>query len=112
MCRRNRQRLQLAFHPPTWGCFLTPARLLGSLVFLTFHEFAEQPPRRLRRVEKLPRSRGHLFNWYDTRTLEPLRPSFISSVDSGNLVASLWTLQQGCLDLLRRPLLERRLAEG
>jgi hypothetical protein len=27
-------------------------------------------------------------------------------------VASLWTLQQGCLDLLHRPLLERQLAEG
>ena len=58
------------------------------------------------------RSRGHLLNWYDTRTLEPLRPRFVSSVDSGNLVASLWTLQQGCLDLLQRPLLEKQLAEG
>ena len=33
-------------------------------------------------------------------------------MDSGNLVASLWTLQQGCLDLLHRPLLERQLADG
>ena len=33
-------------------------------------------------------------------------------MDSGNLVASLWTLQQGCLDLLQRPLLEKQLAEG
>jgi len=68
--------------------------------------------RTLASVQKLPRCRGHLYNWYDTRTLEPLRPRFISSVDSGNLVASLWTLRQGCLDLLHRPLLERRLADG
>ena len=34
---------------------------------------------------------GHLLNWYDTRTLEPLPPRFVSSVDSGNLLASLWT---------------------
>ena len=60
----------------------------------------------------MQRSHGHLLNWYDTRTLEPLRPQFVSSVDSGNLVASLWTLQQGCLDLLQRPLLEKQLAEG
>ena len=63
-------------------------------------------------MAKLQRSHGHLLNWYDTRTLEPLRPRFVSSVDSGNLVASLWTLQQGCLDLLQRPLLEQRLAHG
>jgi len=36
------------------------------------------------------------LNWYDTRTLEPLAPAVLSSVDSGNLLASLWTLQQGC----------------
>ena len=39
-------------------------------------------------------------------------PGLFPSVDSGNLVASLWTLQQGCLDLLQRPLLEKQLAEG
>src|SRR5258708_12903116 len=54
---------------------------------------------------------GHLLNWYDARTIEPLLPLFVSSVDSGNLLASLWTLHQGCLDRLRRPLLDRSWAE-
>ena len=53
-----------------------------------------------------------MLNWYDTRTLEAKPPYFVSSVDSGNLVASLWTLQQGCLDDLRRPLVSKSLAEG
>jgi cyclic beta-1,2-glucan synthetase len=53
-----------------------------------------------------------LMNWYDTHTLEAKAPFFISSVDSGNLVASLWTLQQGCLDRLSRPLLSKALANG
>ncbi len=56
--------------------------------------------------------RGHILNWYDTRTLEPLAPHFVSSVDSGNLLASLWTLQQGCLDRLKQPILQPCLAEG
>ena len=60
----------------------------------------------------MPKYRGHLLNWYDTRTLKPLSPQFVSSVDSGNLVASLWTLQQGCLDRLRQPLLQPSLAQG
>ncbi|MBQ8042798.1 MAG: hypothetical protein IJ272_01440 [Clostridia bacterium] len=41
-------------------------------------------------VKKLPKWNGHLFNWYNTRTLEPLRPRFISTVDSGNFIASIY----------------------
>jgi cyclic beta-1,2-glucan synthetase len=38
---------------------------------------------------------GHFYNWYDTQSLEPLKPLYISSVDSGNLAGHLLTLQQG-----------------
>ena len=44
-------------------------------------------------LEVLPRFRGNLFNWYDIRTLAPLEPSFVSAVDSGNLLACLIALQ-------------------
>ena len=40
-------------------------------------------------VEKMEKWRGQLYNWYDTRTLEALRPRYVSSVDSGNLAAAL-----------------------
>lgn len=40
-------------------------------------------------LEKLPKCRGHLYNWYDVRSGEPLQPPFISTVDSGNLLACL-----------------------
>ena len=43
-------------------------------------------------VESLERFEGHLLNWYDTRTLAPLPPSYISTVDSGNLGGALLTL--------------------
>ncbi len=52
---------------------------------------------------RLERYRGHLLNWYDTRSLEPLNPRYVSSVDSGNFAASLVALRQGCLQLLERP---------
>src|SRR5262249_31187328 len=48
-------------------------------------------------VDRLAKYRGHLFNWYDVETLEPLEPRFVSTVDSGNLVACLWTLKQAAL---------------
>ncbi len=98
--------------PTNLGFLLNARQVACEFGFLTVPEFAEQTLRTLATVAKLPKSHGHLLNWYDTRTLQPLLPRFVSSVDSGNLVASLWTLRQGCLDLLHRPLLERQLAEG
>ncbi|MEG1908114.1 MAG: glucoamylase family protein [Oscillospiraceae bacterium] len=46
----------------------------------------------LRRIEKW---NGHLYNWYDTRTLKPLHPNYVSTVDSGNLAACLIILREG-----------------
>ena len=48
-------------------------------------------------------SRGHLLNWYDTQTLEPLHPGTCSTVDSGNLAASLVCLAQGLRQLAIPP---------
>ena len=36
-------------------------------------------------LEGLERYQGHFLNWYDTATLAPLHPRYVSTVDSGNL---------------------------
>ncbi len=41
-------------------------------------------------VDSLQKWNGHLYNWYDTKTKEPLRPRYISTVDSGNFVGYLY----------------------
>ncbi|MGE0448850.1 MAG: glucoamylase family protein [Vicinamibacterales bacterium] len=46
-------------------------------------------------IEALDKVNGHLLNWYDTRTLEPLQPRYVSTVDSGNLAGALLTLANG-----------------
>ncbi len=61
---------------------------------------------------RMERFRGHYYNWYDTRTLQPLDPPYVSSVDSGNLAGHLLTLAQACDELLERPLLQGRVAAG
>ena len=53
-------------------------------------------------IEKLPKHDGHLFNWYETRTLEVLQPAYISTVDSGNLAGLLLTVGQACASLARQ----------
>ncbi len=46
-------------------------------------------------IEKLPKWNGHLYNWYSTETGEVLSPRYVSTVDSGNLCASLVALASG-----------------
>ena len=53
----------------------------------------------------MERHRGHFYNWYDTQSLAPLEPRYISSVDSGNLAGHLLTLRPGLLALAGEPIL-------
>ncbi len=46
-------------------------------------------------IEKLPHWHGHLYNWYDTKTLQLLGTPCISTVDSGNFVTALVALKEG-----------------
>ncbi|MDD4715370.1 MAG: glucoamylase family protein [Oscillospiraceae bacterium] len=50
-------------------------------------------------VERLEKWNGHLCNWYDTATLAPLRPKYVSTVDSGNLYGCLVALREGLEEL-------------
>lgn len=45
-------------------------------------------------VNALAKWNGHLYNWYNTKTLEPLIPRYVSSVDSGNFVGYLYVVKQ------------------
>ena len=45
-------------------------------------------------INNLAKWNGHLYNWYDTRTLAPLIPRYISTVDSGNYVGYLYILKE------------------
>ena len=54
-------------------------------------------------MEKLEHYRGHLFNWYDTKTLQPLQPKYISAVDSGNLAGHLVAVAGACREWAEAP---------
>ena len=63
-------------------------------------------------MARLERYKGHFYNWYDTQTLQPLLPTYISTVDSGNLAGHLLTLRAGLLGLLDQPLLSAQVFAG
>ncbi|MGA9851914.1 MAG: glucoamylase family protein [Gammaproteobacteria bacterium] len=78
--------------------------LLANLAAYDFGYIAcgkllERSAKTFESMEALERHKGHFYNWYDTRTLEPLPPLYISTVDSGNLAGHLLTLRQGLLAL-------------
>jgi cyclic beta-1,2-glucan synthetase len=63
-------------------------------------------------LARMERYRGHLYNWYDTRTLKPLTPQYVSTVDSGNLVGNLLVLRSGLLELVESTVLPSRIFAG
>lgn len=96
--------------PTNIGLLLNARQAACELGFLTAPEFAALSRASLGTIDRLEKIRGHLFNWYDTKTLAVLgNPPFISSVDSGNLVASLYTLHSGAMEVARQPLIRPRM---
>jgi hypothetical protein len=63
-------------------------------------------------MEGLERHRGHFYNWYDTQSLKPLLPTYVSTVDSGNLAGHLLTLRPGLLALPDQQILGSRFFDG
>jgi cyclic beta-1,2-glucan synthetase len=98
--------------PTNFGLLLNARQAAHTFGYLTIPEFVELTEQSLQTYDKLEKFRGHIYNWYDTRTLAPIRPITISSVDSGNLAASFYTLRTGCRGLLRQPLLDPSLFSG
>jgi cyclic beta-1,2-glucan synthetase len=95
------------------GLLLNSRLAAMDLGFLTTPEFVADTERTFDSIDKMPRlENGQLYNWYDTRTLEAVKPRFISAVDNGNLVCALWTVKQGCLSSVKEPIFRAELWRG
>jgi cyclic beta-1,2-glucan synthetase len=80
--------------------------------YLSVGQFMERTSNALASMAGLELHKGHFYNWYDTLTLKPLLPLYVSSVDSGNLAASLLTLRAGLHTLPDEALLGARVFDG
>jgi len=98
--------------PTNIGLWLASALAAHDSGYLTCDELLMRCSNTMATLEGLERYEGHLLNWYDTNSLMPLLPRYVSTVDSGNLTASLWVLEQGCRELLRDPVLTRSCLRG
>ncbi|MGK5085509.1 hypothetical protein WDW37_19650, partial [Bdellovibrionota bacterium FG-1] len=89
--------------PTNIGLQLLATSSAFDLGYLGFLEYLESLERTFLTLGQLEKKHGHFLNWYDTLTLEPLRPQYISTVDSGNLAGHLITLKQACRELAQAP---------
>ncbi len=105
-------QLAMRTSPTNIGLYLASVLSARDFGYLTADGAVERLSLTMVSVEKLERYEGHLLNWYDIRRLEPLNPRYVSTVDSGNLLASLWALDPGLGALERAPLLDGKVFEG
>ncbi len=93
---------------------------MGLLANIAAHEFAyistgtllERTANTLNSMKRMEKFRGHFYNWYNTESLQPLMPKYVSSVDSGNLAGHLLVLRQGLLALQDKAVLCPQLRNG
>lgn len=86
--------------PTNIGFLLTAVLAAKEFGFIETPELVERLERTISTVERMDKWNGHLYNWYDTISLATLPPAYVSTVDSGNFVASLMTVKQGLVHWL------------
>ena len=98
--------------PTNMGLALLPNLSAYDFGYIPAGQLIERTANAFRTMEALERHQGHFYNWYDTQSLTPLQPTYISTVDSGNLAGHLLTLRQGLLALPDHKILGARLFDG
>ncbi|HKB45919.1 MAG TPA: glucoamylase family protein [Chitinophagaceae bacterium] len=98
--------------PTNIGLYLLSSFTAWDFGYITSTELIERTTNTISTMQRMEKYKGHLYNWYDTRSLSPLNPRYISTVDSGNLAGHLITLQQGLLDLLDSKIVTEKVFDG
>lgn len=85
--------------PTNMGLSLLSNLAAYDFGYISIGRMMDRLSRTLLVMDDLERFRGHFYNWYDTKLLEPLCPLYISTVDSGNLAGHLLILRQGLTEI-------------
>jgi cyclic beta-1,2-glucan synthetase len=80
--------------------------------YISAAQFLQRTGQAFETMGTLERYRGHFYNWYDTLALKPLQPLYVSTVDSGNLVAHVLTLEPGLVGLADQKIFAPRFFQG
>ncbi len=98
--------------PTNIGLLLMSVLSAGDMGFLGVRELAARVGRIISTVERMAKWKGHLYNWYNTITLNTLRPLYVSTVDSGNYVGYLMVLREGLSEYVCKSFPDTEAAPG
>ncbi|MFA5057121.1 MAG: glucoamylase family protein [Opitutaceae bacterium] len=98
--------------PTDMGLALLSNLTAYDMGYLSCGQLLDRTTGTVESMEQMERLRGHFFNWYDTNTRKALRPLYISTVDSGNLVAHVRVLCSGLLEIPANPVLATGMIDG
>jgi len=82
--------------PTNIGLLLTSTLAAYDLGYIGLMDLVTRLKSTFETLHHLEHYRGHLLNWYDTESLLPLEPRYVSTVDSGNLAGCLIVVEQAC----------------
>ena len=85
--------------PTNMGLYLLTVIAARDFGWLGTSDTVDRLEATLAAMNGLERFRGHFYNWYDTRSLRPLEPKYVSAVDSGNLAGHLIALGSACREM-------------
>jgi cyclic beta-1,2-glucan synthetase len=94
-------RLAHRTSPTNIGMGLLATLAAHDLELIPTEALVEKLETTLATMEGLERFEGHFLNWYDTRSLAPLFPRYVSTVDSGNLAGALVAVAGGLNEVAR-----------
>ena len=98
--------------PTNIGMYLLATVSARDFGWIGIVDMVERLEATLTAVSRLERFHGHLYNWYDTRTLQRLEPEYVSTVDSGNLAGHLLALSNACRLMIDQPFASSAAAAG
>src|SRR6185503_20248659 len=98
--------------PTNIGLYLLSTVAARDFGWIGLHDAVDRLEATFATLARLERLHGHYYNWYETRTLVPLEPVYVSSVDSGNLAGHLLALAQACEGFVERPPLDASALDG
>ncbi len=108
----HQNRLAMRTSPTNIGLWMTSALGASDSGYLTINQVVDRLSNTMATIARLDRYEGHLLNWYNIKTLAPLEPRYVSTVDSGNLLGALWALEHGLGELVHAPLLDGKAFSG
>lgn len=98
--------------PTNIGLYLLSTISARDLGWIGLSEAVDRLEATLTTLAGLEHYRGHIYNWYDTSSAEPLHPRYVSTVDSGNLAGHLLAVASACREWVDTPDLHTSPARG